>query len=150
MHAHPISRLARNAVVLMAEDNDDHSFLARESFNDARLKADLHHVVDGMECMAFLRNEPPFENAPRPDLLLLDLHMPRMDGFEVMEAISKDESLRHLTVLALTTSTDSADVRRMYALGCRSFMVKPVEFDTFTAAIKQLTGYWLELVILPK
>ena len=150
MHAQPIARQSRNAVVLMAEDNEDHAFLARESFNDARLRADLHVVADGVECLAFLRREPPYENAPRPDLLLLDLHMPKMGGFEVMEEIMKDASLRHLTVLALTTSADSIDVKRMYSLGCRSYLIKPVEFDAFTAAIRQLTGYWFELVVLPE
>jgi len=150
MHAQPISRRSRNAVVLMAEDNEDHAFLARESFIEARLRADLHVVSDGVECMAFLRRGPPYENAPRPDLLLLDLHMPKMGGFEVMEEIMKDESLRHLTVLALTTSADSIDVKRMYSLGCRSYLIKPVEFDAFTAAIRQLTGYWFELVVLPE
>ena len=150
MHAQPIARQSRNAVVLMAEDNEDHAFLARESFNDARLRADLHVVSDGVECLAFLRRGPPYENAPRPDLLLLDLHMPKMSGFEVMEEIMKDASLRHLTVLALTTSADSIDVKRMYSLGCRSYLIKPVEFDAFTAAIRQLTGYWFELVVLPE
>jgi CheY-like chemotaxis protein len=76
--------------------------------------------------------------------------MPKMDGFAVMKAIAEDESLNHLTVVALTTSTDSADVKRMYALGCRSFLTKPVEFEAFTTAIRQLTGYWFELVILPR
>jgi two-component system, chemotaxis family, response regulator Rcp1 len=150
MHSQPISRQSRNAVVLMAEDNDDHAFLARESFYDARLRADLHIVADGLQCMAFLRREPPYENAPRPDLLLLDLHMPKMGGFEVMEAIQKDAALSHLTVLALTTSGGMIDVKRMYALGCRSYLIKPVGFDAFIAAIRQLTGYWFELVVLPE
>jgi two-component system, chemotaxis family, response regulator Rcp1 len=150
MQAKPISRQSRNAVVLMAEDNDDHAFLARESFADARLLADLHIVTDGLQCMAFLRREPPYEHAPRPDLLLLDLHMPKMGGFEVMEAIQKDAALSHLTVLALTTSSDMIDVKRIYALGCRSYLIKPVGFDEFTAAIRQLTGYWFELVVLPE
>jgi len=73
-----------------------------------------------------------------------------MDRLDVMAAISKDVSVCDITVIALTTSTDSVDVKRMYSLGCRSFMTKPVEFDTFTAAIKQLSGYWFELVILPR
>jgi two-component system, chemotaxis family, response regulator Rcp1 len=150
MPAKTISRQSRNAVVLMAEDNDDHAFLARESFKDACPSADLHIVPDGLQCMAFLRREPPYENAPRPDLLLLDIHMPKMDGSEVMEAIQKDPGLNQMTVVALSTSSDRVDVRRMYALGCRSYLVKPVEFDDFTKAISQLTGYWFELVAMPQ
>lgn len=144
-----ISALPRPAVVLMAEDNQDHAFLMRESFVAARLRVDLHHVVSGDKCMAFLRREPPYENAARPDLVLLDIHMPRMDGYEVMQEISQDPLLRSLTVIVLTTSANLVDVNRMYALGCSSYLTKPVDFAGFTAAIKQLSGYWFDLVVLP-
>ena len=150
MKVQPLSGQARNAVVLMAEDNPDHVFLTRESFDAARLRVDLHHVETGDACMAFLRREPPYENAPRPDLILLDIHMPRMDGYEVMEEISKDEALRSLTVIVLTTSADLLDVNRMYALGCSSYMTKPVDFKTFSDAVRQMAGYWFDLVILPQ
>jgi len=150
MTAQPLSAQARNAVVLMAEDNPDHVLLTRESFRDARLRVDLHTVESGDQCLAFLRRQPPYQDAPWPDLLLLDINMPRMDGYEVMQEISRDPALRNLTVIVLTTSTHVVDIDRMYALGCKSYMIKPVDFDTFTAAIKQLAGYWFDLVILPQ
>jgi CheY-like chemotaxis protein len=146
----PLSEQAREAVVLLVEDNPDHVFLARESFDDSRLRIDLRHVESGDQCMAFLRKQPPYDNAPRPDLILLDLHLPRMNGYEVMEEILKDENLRSLPVIVLTTSAETLDVNRMYALRCNSYMTKPVDFEGFTAAVKQLTGYWLNLVIVPK
>jgi len=149
MSAQPLAAQAHRAVILMAEDNLDHVFLVREAFAEAKLHVDLHHVESGDQCMAFLRRVPPYENAPRPDLLLLDLHMPRMDGYEVMREISADPQLRSLTVIVLTTSATAPDVDRMYALGCKSYLTKPIDFDGFAAMIKQLTGYWFELVILP-
>lgn len=150
MTLEPLSHSSRPAVVLVVEDNLDHVFLMRESFLASRLRVDLHHVESGDQCMAFLRREAPYENAPRPDLILLDLHMPRMDGYEVMEEISQDEALRTLTVVVLTTSTALVDVNRMYALGCSSYLTKPVDFQGFTKVINQLTGYWFDLVILPQ
>jgi len=149
MRVQPLAGQTHRAVILMAEDNPDHVFLMREAFTEAKLRVDLHHVESGDQCLAFLRRVPPYEDAPRPDLLLLDLHMPRMDGYEVMQEISADPALRSLTVIVLTTSATAADVNRMYALGCKSYLTKPINFDGFAGMVRQLTGYWFDLVILP-
>lgn len=146
----PLSHIPREAVVLLVEDNPDHAFLAKESFADAKLRVNLHHVESGDHCMAFLRRQPPYENAPRPDLILLDIHMPRMDGYEVMETIVKDQELRSLVVVVMTTSADALDVERMYALRCNSYVVKPLSFESFTAVIQRLSNYWFDLVVLPQ
>ncbi len=149
MSGSPVSTQARPAVILMVEDNEDHVFLARESFLSAKLAVDFEHVDSGEKCLAFLRKEPPWQNAPTPDLILLDIHMPRMDGYEVMEHIAADPQLRHFTVIVLTSSSDMSEVNRMYALGCKSYLNKPVTFEGFTELIRRLAGYWLDLVILP-
>ena len=139
----------RTLHVLMVEDNADHAFLAEEALADIDTRIALHTVDNGEKCLMFLRRQAPFETAPRPDLILLDLHMPRMNGFEVMEAIAGDEALCGITVVVLSTSAEGKEVQRMYRLGCRSFMVKPFDFSVFSAAIKQLTSYWFGLVVLP-
>lgn len=139
----------RPAVVLLVEDNEDHVFLTRESFAAARVRVDLHHVETGDQALRFLRRQPPYENAPWPDLVLLDLHMPRMNGYEVMQEISADPELQSLVVVVLTTSADEVDVQRMYALGCRSYLVKPISFEEFTRMVARLGDYWFELVVLP-
>jgi CheY-like chemotaxis protein len=140
---------SRPAQILLVEDNPDHAFLTRESFDLERLRVDLHHVDDGEKCMAFLRRQGPYQQAPTVDLLLLDLHMPRMDGFEVMDEITQDEQLKHLPVIILTTSYERQDVERMYRLRCNSFITKPVDFAGFSKAVRELAGYWLEVVVLP-
>lgn len=145
----PLSKQGREAVVLLVEDNPDHAFLTQEAFEEAQQKVRLLHVDNGENCLAFLRRQPPYDSAPRPDLILLDIHMPRMNGFEVMEAIVKDDALRGIPVVVLTTSAESLDVNRMYKLGCNSYLVKPGDFDIFTAAIRQLAEYWFNLVLLP-
>lgn len=140
---------SRPARVLVADDDEDHVYLMRLAFEQSRLRMDLQHVHDGVECMRYLRRESPFENAARPDLLLLDLNMPRMNGAEVMAAVLADERLRSLPVVVLSTSSELIDINRMYGLRCSSYMVKPVDFDKFVAMVRQLSGYWLELVKLP-
>lgn len=145
----PLKHAGRTAVILLVEDNPDHAFLTREAFEDARLQCDLHHVETGDECMKFLRREGRYAGAPRPDLILLDIHMPRMNGYEVMEAINLDESLRSLTVVVLTSSADEMDVERMYKMRCNSYLTKPVEFNEFAAVVGKLSNYWFELVVLP-
>lgn len=145
----PIVELGRTAVILMAEDNDDHALLARMAFDRAGLNANLHVVQDGVQCLQFLRREGPFAAAPVPDLLLLDIHMPRLDGYAVMQEISQDGRLRSLPVIALTTSADGLDVKRMYGLRCSSYIVKPVSFDALVGVVGRLEEFWLRLVVLP-
>lgn len=145
----PLSTRGHEAVVLLVEDNEDHVFLTRASFEEAKLHVNMQHVDDGVKCMAFLRKQPPYENAPTPDLILLDIHMPRMDGYEVLDAIVKDEALRYLPVIVLTTSAEAVDIDRMYHLRCSSYITKPLDFESFTKALSQLADYWLNLVVVP-
>jgi two-component system response regulator len=99
--------------------------------------------------MNFLRKQKEYSDAPTPDLILLDLNLPIMDGREVLEAISKDESLSHLPVIILTTSEDEKDVYKMYQLRCSSYIVKPIDFTQFLRVVKELSEYWFTVVVLP-
>jgi CheY-like chemotaxis protein len=145
----PLDQQGRNAVILLVEDNADHVFLMREALEEASLRVDLHHVERGDRCMAFLRREGQFADAPRPDFILLDLHMPRMDGYEVLKAINEDDALRSLPVIVMTTSMEAIDVKRMYELRCSSYIAKPDDFNQFTEVVKKMASYWLSLVLLP-
>lgn len=140
---------SRVAEILLVEDNEDDVFLTREAFDAARLRVNLHHVDNGEKCMQFLRKQGPYSKAPTPDLILLDLHMPIMDGREVLAEIVKDEKLKHLPVVVLTTSYEAKDIEQMYSLRCNSYITKPIDFNNFVQAISQLAGYWLTLVVLP-
>jgi two-component system response regulator len=140
---------ARPAVVLLAEDNDNDVELTKLAFQRARFAVQLHHVPNGEECLAFLRNEGPYADAPRPDILLLDLNMPRMDGIEVLQELNQDENLRHLVVVVLTSSSADEDVLRSYKLRCSSYLVKPINFESFAKMIQSLGDYWFTLVTLP-
>lgn len=144
-----IMETGRPAVVLLVEDNDDDVALTRRGFERARLTVDLHHVENGRECMAFLRKEREYQNVPTPDLILLDLNMPVMDGREVLSEIVKDDALRKLPVVILTTSKTESDLLGMYDLRCSSYVAKPVEFTEFQRAIDQIGEYWFSLVVLP-
>jgi two-component system, chemotaxis family, response regulator Rcp1 len=140
---------ARKAVVLMVEDNLDHAFLVRAAFEESAPHVELHHVVSGDHCMAWLRREQPYQAASRPDLILLDLHMPRMNGYEVIQEIRKDETLAALVVVVLTTSTEPADVDLLYRLGCNSYLAKPYSFQGFIEMAKALSSYWFQWAVLP-
>ena len=141
---------SRVAEILLVEDNEDDVYLIREAFDEASLRVSLHHVDNGEKCMRFLRRQGDYANAPSPDLILLDMNMPVMDGYEVMTEIVKDEKLRHLPVVVLTTSYEAADIQKMYGLRCSSYITKPVDFDNFVKAIGQLAGYWLTVVVVPE
>ncbi|MFM9901723.1 MAG: response regulator [Polaromonas sp.] len=141
---------SRVAEILLVEDNEDDVFLTREAFEAASLRVSLHHVDNGEKCMRFLRKQGEYADAPSPDLILLDMHMPVMDGYEVMTEIVKDDKLRHLPVVVLTTSYEAEDIQKMYGLRCNSFITKPVDFDNFVKAIGQLAGYWLTVVVVPE
>ena len=141
---------SRIAEILLVDDNEDDVYLTREAFDAASLRVHLHHVDNGEKCLQFLRKQGPYANVPSPDLILLDMHMPVMDGHEVLKEIVKDDKLRHLPVVVLTTSYEAADIQKMYGLRCSSYITKPVDFDNFVKAIGQLAGYWLTVVVMPE
>jgi CheY-like chemotaxis protein len=141
--------MPRRAVVLLVEDNEDHAFLAYEALSSNRLLVDMHRVDNGVKCMQFLRREAPYPQAPEPDLILLDIHLPLMDGFEVMAGVREDPRLKFIPVVVMSTSGEDEGVRRMYELGCNSYVTKPVTFEGFSAAMQKITDYWLQLVVLP-
>lgn len=149
MKLEPLAK-SRIAEILLVEDNEDDVFLTREAFDAASLRVNLHHVDNGTKCMQFLRREGVYAGVPAPDLILLDMHMPVMDGYEVLAEIVKDDKLRHLPVVVLTTSYEAAEIRKMYALRCSSYVTKPVDFENFVKMISQLAGYWLTVVVLPE
>lgn len=140
---------SRPAEILLVEDNDDDVTLTRLGFERFRFPVNLHHVGNGEECMAFLRRQEPYADAPFPDLILLDLNMPRMSGQEVMAEIAGDEKLQHIPTVILTTSADEREILRMYKLRCSSYIVKPVSFDEFLRVIRIVSEYWLTVVVLP-
>lgn len=139
----------RPAVILLVEDNDNDVEITKLGFQRAKFAVDLHHVPNGEECMAFLRKEGRYADAPTPDIILLDLNMPRMDGIEVLQELTKDERLKHLVVVVLTSSKADEDVLRSYQLRCSSYLVKPINFETFAKMIQSLGDYWFSLVTLP-
>jgi len=139
----------RPAEILLVEDNENDVELTRIGFRRAKLAVHLHHVPDGEECMAFLRKQGGYAGMPTPDIILLDLNMPRMDGREVLEEVARDEALRHLPIVILTTSDAQTDILTSYKLRCNSYIVKPVDFDKFSTVIQGITNYWFTLVVLP-
>lgn len=143
-------RKGKRAELLLVEDNDSDALLTRSAIERAHPELKLHRVKDGIECMQFLRREGEFANAPAVQLILLDLNMPRMDGREVLAALSEDETLRHIPVVILTTSRAESEILKMYSLQCSSYIVKPLNFNEFEEAIQVLTNYWLSVAALPQ
>ena len=148
MKIEPIGK-TRMAEILLVDDNEDDVFLTREAFAVASLRVNLHHVDNGVKCLQFLRKQGPYADVPTPDLILLDMNMPVMNGHEVLSAIVADDKLSHLPVVVLTTSYEAADIQKMYKLRCNSYITKPVNFDNFVEAIAKLTDYWLTVVVIP-
>jgi len=137
------------AEILLVDDDENYVFLTQRAFQQAKLVANLHHVDDGKKCLEFLRRQPPYSDAPVPDIVLLDLDMPVMDGRQVLAEIVKDDALKHLAVVVLTTRDERAEILRMYQLRCNSYICKPAEFDKYVDVIKKLADYWLSVVMLP-
>lgn len=135
--------------ILLVEDDPADAGLVKRAIRDGKILCDLTHVRDGEEGLAYLHRHPPFADAQRPDLILLDLNMPRMDGREVLAEIVADDDLKHLPVVILTTSSDEQEILEMYNLRCSSYIVKPVDFEQFQRVIKLLRDYWFTVVVLP-
>jgi two-component system response regulator len=139
----------RSITLLMAEDDPDDRLLTQEAFRENRLANDLRFVEDGEELMDYLRRRGRYQDplaSPRPDLILLDLNMPRKDGREALREIKNDPALCRIPVVVLTTSKAEEDILRTYQIGANSFIVKPVTFESMVHLVKTLQLYWFELV----
>jgi CheY-like chemotaxis protein len=140
-------------VILIAEDNENDLLMLRRAFRQASITAPAQYVSDGEQAIAYLEGEGKFsrrEEFPLPDVLLLDLKMPRKNGFDVLEWLRGQPSLRDLRVVVLTTSEELRDVNRAYALGAASFLTKPVNFVEFKDTIQAMYNYWMALNRRPK
>jgi chemotaxis family two-component system response regulator Rcp1 len=139
----------RNVEVLFVEDNPGDVRLTREALKEGKLRANLHVVGDGVEAMAFLRREGKYAAAPRPDLVLLDLNLPKKDGHEVLAEIKGDDSLKRIPVVILTTSRAEEDILKTYNLHANCYITKPVDLDQFMKVVQSIEDFWLTLVRLP-
>jgi len=136
--------------VLLVEDSPGDVRLTREAFRDINAAVQLHVVSDGVEAMAFLRHQGAYLNAPRPDLTLLDLNLPRMDGREVLAHIKADDALKTIPTVVLTTSDAEADVAKSYQLQANCYLTKPAQFDEFSSLLRSVNDFWLTRVKLPQ
>ena len=135
--------------ILLVEDSPGDVRLTQEAFRDANALIQLHLASDGVEAMAFLRREGTHIHAPRPDLVLLDLNLPKMDGREVLAQIKQDNGLKTIPTLILTTSDAEADILKSYQLQANCYLNKPVRFDAFERLVKSINDFWLTKVKLP-
>ena len=135
--------------VLLVEDDPGDVLLIREAFEDNKVHNRLHVVPDGVEALMFLRQEGEHADAPRPDLVLLDLNLPRKDGREVLAEVKGDESLQHIPVVVLTTSKAEEDVLRSYKLHANAYVTKPVDFDRFIDVVRRIDEFFVTVVKLP-
>jgi len=135
--------------ILLVEDNPADVRLTLEALKESRLLTNLHVVGDGVEALAFLRREGEYEHAPRPDLVLLDLNLPRKDGREVLAEVKTDPDLKRIPVAVLTTSQAEEDVVRSYDLHANCYVTKPVDLDQFLHVVRTINEFWLTIVKLP-
>jgi len=135
--------------ILLVEDNPGDARLAKEALKESKMRNNLHHVVDGVEAMAFLKKEGKYKDMPTPDLLLLDLNLPKKDGREVLAEIKADKELRRIPVVILTTSKAEADILKTYDLHANCYINKPLDLNQFMIVIKSIEDFWLSIVKLP-
>jgi CheY-like chemotaxis protein len=135
--------------VLLVEDDPGDVAITREAFEENKVQNRLHVVTDGVEAMAFLRKAGPHAGVPTPDLILLDLNLPKMDGREVLAAIKADEELRSIPVVVLTTSDRTEDVSTSYSLHANAYVTKPVDFERFISVVRQIDDFFVSVVRLP-
>ena len=140
---------ARPIKILLVEDNEPDVVLTQEAFKEAKIANSLYVAEDGVEALEFLRKQGKFADVPRPDMILLDLNLPRKDGRAVLEEIKADPSLTSIPVVILTTSSDERDIIRAYTSHANCYIIKPVDFIQFMKIIKSIEGFWLTVVRLP-
>ncbi len=135
--------------ILLVEDNLGDARLTQEALKEGKVRNNLHHARDGVEAMAFLRRDGANADAPRPDLVLLDLNLPRKDGREVLGEMKEDPDLRLIPVVVLTTSEAEQDVLRTYELRANCYITKPVDLEKFITIVRSIEDFWLTIVRLP-
>ena len=141
---------AKPIEILLVEDNPGDVRLTKEALKDARVGNNLHVTMDGVEALAFLRKQGKHASAPRPDLILLDLNLPKKNGREVLEEIKAEDALRHIPVVILTTSQAEQDVVESYRLQANAYVTKPVDLDQFLKVVSSIEQFWLEIVKLSR
>jgi len=135
--------------ILLVDDDPADAGLAKKALQSWKSKNTVYHVDDGDKCLKFLKRQDEFGEAPRPNIILLDLNMPRVSGHEVLKTIRKEEELRGLVVVVMTTSDSDIDVSLCYSRGANSYITKPVEFDRFLEVVCNIEEYWLNTARLP-
>jgi len=135
--------------ILLVEDNPMDVIVTREALKEGKVCNNLNVVQDGEEAIQFLRREGQYANAPRPDVVLLDLNLPKKDGLAVLSEIKDDPTLKYIPVIVLTTSKAEEDIVKSYKLHANCFITKPVDLDQFTAVVKSIEDFWFEIVKLP-
>jgi len=141
--------ISKNIEILLVEDNPADIRLAQEAFKDAKVHNILYTVGDGVEAMAFLRRQGKYADVGRPDLILLDLNLPKKDGREVLAEIKADERLKLIPVVILTVSKDEEDILKTYKLHANCYITKPIDFEQFMKVVKSIEEFWLTIVKLP-
>ena len=144
-----IARDGRPLEVLLVEDSPGDVRLTQETFRESAGTIRLHVATDGVEAMAFLRHEGAYANAPRPDLILLDLNLPKMDGREVLARIKADDRLKTIPTVILAASEAETDIAKSYSLQANCFLSKPVQLDAFASLVRSIDEFWLTKVTLP-
>lgn len=137
------------AEILLVEDNPGDVRLTMEASKENKMYNNINVVKDGVEALTFLRKEGKYSNAPRPDIILLDLNLPRKDGRQVLEEIKNDENLKRIPVIVLTTSQAEEDILRAYGLNANCYITKPVDLNQFIKVVKSIEDFWLSIVKLP-
>jgi len=145
----PEAVMGRPIEILLVEDSPSDALLTREALNTCKLLNKLHVVDNGVDAIAFLRREGPFASVPRPDLILLDLNLPKMDGREVLREIKADGDLKIIPVVVLTSSDAEEDILKSYNLSANCYITKPVEFDKFVKVVRSIREFWFAVVTLP-
>lgn len=136
--------------ILLVEDSPGDARLAQEALKDSKVHNTLHHVEDGVEAMTFLRAQAEYAGVPSPDLILLDLNLPKKDGREVLAEIKEDPDLRLIPVVVMTTSEAERDLLKSYHLHANAYIVKPVDFDRFVEVVQAIENFWFTVVKLPR
>ncbi len=145
-----LSETSKIIEILLVEDNPGDVRLTQEALKDYKMFSSLHVVYDGEEAMAFLRKEEKYKDVPRPDLILLDLNLPKKSGREVLAEIKADEKLKTIPVVVLTTSQSEDDISKAYNLNANCFISKPVDLDQFMKVVQSIETFWLTIVKLPR